>query len=262
MPAEGIDVDTLVSASAEGISVRTEPTTAAERIASLAGGERVYVVAGPVEADGYSWYLVAPGEDRAATDCSDPQSAALACAEELGWAASASREGDPWMEPVALECPSELGTEAYLALEATERLACAGDAPWRLLAFLAPETQGRGCFPAWTVDPFWMDASCSLFFPQAVESRFDSDTRIQGFIPPAFGECDADGCPFDAMKGSWVEITGHLDDPIAEACTTVPNPSIDEPPPSPPNGPQLTIFSCRLNFVVDEVVQADPPADS
>ncbi len=32
--------------------------------------------------------------------------------------------------------------------------------------------------------------------------------------------------------------------------------------PIPPVGPELTAFTCRLNLVVDEVVQTDPPAGS
>lgn len=263
-PASALAPDTLARTTVEGISVRAEPTTAAQRLAVLAGGERVYLVEGPVEADGYSWYRVAPGEDRFATDCNRPETAsALACANELGWAAAVTADGERWMEPVGPGCPSARDTEAYLALDAVERLACAGDAPWQLVAYLAPETGGRGCYPVWVVDPFWMDGSCNFFFPQPTESQLDADTRLQAFVPPQLGSCNADGCPFDELKGSWVEITGHLGDPVAETCTMVRNPSHPSfgEPSNPPAGPGLTKFNCRLNFVVDAVQPTDPPAD-
>lgn len=260
-PVPSLALDTLARTTVEGVSVRAEPTTAAERLAVLAGGERVYLVEGPVEADGYSWYRVAPGEDRFATDCSQPAAAsALSCAQELGWAAAVTADGERWMESADPGCPTARDTDAYLALEAVERLVCAGSEPWRLVAYLAPEAGGRGCFPVWVVDPSWMDGSCNFFFPQPTESQLDADTRLQAFVPPELGSCDADGCPFDELKGSWVEITGHLDDPAAETCTMVLSTNFEEAP-YPPVGPELTIFNCRLNLVVDAVQPTDPPAD-
>jgi hypothetical protein len=108
-----------------------------------------------------------------------------------------------------------VSSTAYLSMDALTRLACASDYEWRLVAYLAP-SGGRGCFPVWLVDPFWMDPSCSFFFPQPVESEFDGDTSLQGFIAPELGACGPGGCPFDELKGSWVEVVGHLDDPVAE----------------------------------------------
>lgn len=257
---EGLAVDSVARTTVEGLAVRAEPTTSAERLAVLRPGERVYLVQGPVDADGHPWFLVAPVEDRLATDCSDEASTALACATELGWAAAASAAGDAWLEPVNPDCPSERDTEAYLGLDPVERLACAGDEEWRLVGYLAPMTEGRGCFPVWTVDPFWMDGSCNFFFPQPVETEFDTDTSLQAFVPPELGECRPEGCPFDSLKGSWVEVVGQLDHSAARECTMVLNASIDEPP-YPPIGPELTVFLCRLHLVVSSVTPTEAPGE-
>ena len=57
---------------------------------------------------------------------------------------------------------------------------------------------------------------------------------------------------------SWVEVVGHLDDPVAETCTYVLNSQVDEAP-SPPPDPDLAVFRCRLNFVVTELTATTPP---
>jgi hypothetical protein len=127
------------------------------------------------------------------------------------------------------------------------------------VTYLAPMAAGRGCFPVWLIDPFWMDPACALVFPQPVERQTDIDMSIQAFIRPALGDCVPGAClPFDELKGSWVEIIGHLDDPVAETCTSVLNESIDQAPYPPPH-PDLTTFRCRLNLVVTEVTATTPP---
>lgn len=259
--ARALPVDTLARTTVEGLAVRAEPTTAAERLAVLEAGERVYLVRGPVGADGHPWFLVAPAEDRISTDCSDETSTALVCATEIGWVAAASADGDAWLETVDPGCPAQRDAEAFLGLEPAERLACAGDGEWRLVAYLAPSTEGRGCFPVWLVDPGWLDGACNFLYPQPVERAFDTDTSLQVFVPPELGSCGPEGCPFDSLKGSWVEIVGQLDHPAAQECTMVLNSSIDGEPPYPPIGPELTVFNCRLNFVVNDLQPTDPPAN-
>lgn len=258
-PDEALGPDTLATVTGEGLAVRADASTGSERIAVLSASERIYLVEGPVAADGFEWFRVAPAGDRwPDLDCSQPTETSIHCANELGWAAAVTPDGERYMQTFDPGCPAELDTEAYLAFQATQRLACAGDAQWRLVAYMAPETEGRGCFPVWLTDPFWLDGSCSFLFPQPIESRFDSDTRIQAFVPPELGQCSFDGCPFDELKGSWVEIVAHLDDPAAESCTTVLSESIGEAP-YPPPGPQLTIFNCRTRLVIDEVQETAPP---
>lgn len=254
----GLEVDGLARAAVAGLAVRSEPTTTAERIAVLREGERLLVVDGPVDAEGYLWYRVAPAEE-APEACGTPdRTDAFACAAELGWSVATTSENDAWLEAVDPGCPTTRDTETYIALDPVVRLACAGDDQWELVAFLAPETGGRGCFPVWLTDPGWLDGSCNFFFPQPDESQFDDDTRLQAFIPPDLGSCTVDGCPFDALRGSWVRILGHLDDPAARTCTSVLSSAIDQAPYGPPDSDR-TILDCRLRFVVTSVTATAAP---
>ena len=175
----------------------------------------------------------------------------------MGWAAATTPTGDRWIVPSDAECPPGRDTATYLSKDAVTRLACAGDDEWRLTAYIAAPG-GRGCMPVWNVDPFWMDPSCSFFFPQPVERELDEDTSLQGFIAPELGKCGPGGCPWDDLTGSWVEVVGHLDDPVAETCKSVLNSQIDEAP-SPPPDPDLTVFGCRLNFVVTKLTPTTAP---
>lgn len=257
-PGSEITVDGLARTTVGGLSVRTEPSTGAELLGALPPGAATFVLAGPTEADGYTWYQLAGIGSPTDAECIG-ESLGFHCTLWVGWAAGSTADGDVWLERLEVDCPAGRDTAAYVSLDAARRLACAGNEEWRLVAYLAPLAQGRGCFPVWLVDPFWMDRSCGLFFPQPVEREFDEDTSIQAFIPPELGECGPAGCPFDNLKGSWVEIVGHLDDPIAETCTPVLNESIPEAPYDPPDG-DLIAFTCRLNFVVTEVTETAPPA--
>ena len=172
------------------------------------------------------------------------------CTRWVGWAAAATPSGDRWIVPLDPDCPPGRDTATYLSMDAATRLACTGDDEWRLIAYIAAPG-GRGCMPIWNVDPFWMDPSCSFFFPQPVEREVDSDTSLHGFIAPELCECGPGGCPWDDLTGSWVEVVGHLDDPVAETRAYVLNSQVDEGP-SPPPDPDLAVFGCRLGFVVTE----------
>ncbi len=255
-PAE-VTVDELARTTVGNLSVRAEPSTAAERLGDLPAGVATFVIAGPVDAEGYTWYRLISAGSRA--PCSGETSQFL-CTSWVGWVAGITPEGDRWLMPFDPDCPPGRDTTTYLSMDAVTRLACAGNDDWRLVAYLA-QPGGRGCFPVWLVDPFWMDPSCALFFPQPVQSEFDIDGSLQGFIPPELGACGPGGCPFDELRGSWVEIVGHLDDPVAEMCTSTLNQSqgFEEAPFDPPDS-DLTVFGCRLNFVVTEVMATTPPS--
>lgn len=253
-------VDGLAEVLVDDLSLRSDPTTAAQRIGLLPAGESAYVVAGPVEADGYQWYQLASVRQPYVGTCGDPAPApSLECAEWFGWAASATTGGDRWLTGSQLDCPTARDTEAYLSVLPAERLACAGSGEWRLRAFIAPETEGRGCYPVYVVDPFWMDASCNLLaFLQPEETQYDSFEGLQVFVHPDLGSCTLDpgrsDCPFEALKGSWVEVTGHLDDPAAGKCVPVLSSSFEEAPYPPPSTEQV-VFGCRMQFVVTGVEQ-------
>ena len=254
-PAAAIAMDELVRTTVGNLTVRAEPSTASERLGVLPVEMAAFTVAGPVQADEYTWYrLASPGHFAAEVCTVEPRP--FHCGPWIGWAAGLTPTGDRWIERFEPDCAPGRDTTTYLSMDSLTRLACAGDDEWRLVTYLA-RAGGRGCFPAWLVDPNWMDQSCSLFFPQPIESEFDSDTRIQGFIPPELGQFDE----FDELKGSWVEVVGHLDDPIAQTCTAVRNEMMNpvDPVPLPQPDPELVILMCRLNLMVTEVSATAPP---
>lgn len=253
--AAPVTVDELAQTTIPDLSVRTQPSTAGVRLGVLPAGETAFVIAGPVEADGYTWYQLGSPGSYSVADCGG-DSPLLQCADWIGWAAGITPEGDRWIVPFDPDCPPGRDTTTYLAMDALTRLACAGNDEWQFLAYLAPPG-GRGCFPVWLVDPSWMDPSCALFFPQPVESEFDVDTSLQAFIPPHLGICPPGICP--ELRGSWVEIVGHLDDPVAATCAYVLNSMFGEAPSLPPD-PDLAVFRCRLNFVVTQVTVTTPPS--
>ena len=255
-PAATVVVDALAQTTVGGLTVRTEPSIAAEPLGTLPPPRpRSFspVPSRPTGTPGTSWGARA---SKSVAECGGevPQ---FQCTSWVGWAAATTPTGERWIVPLDPECPPERDTATYLSMDAVERLACAGDDEWRLVAYIAAPG-GRGCMPVWNVDPFWMDPSCSFFFPQPVERELDEDTSLQGFIAPELGECGPGGCPWDDLTGSWAEIVGHLDDPVAESCTYVLNSQVDEAP-SPPPDPDLAVFGCRLGFVVTDLTATTAP---
>lgn len=261
----GLAIDTLARVAVSDLSLRARPSLRAEQLGILPSGEPAYVVAGPVEADGYAWYQLASVRQPYTGSCGDPAPApSLACADWFGWAAAVTADGDRWLIPMDPECPAERDTQAYLPLLPALRLACAGDDEWRLTVYLAPETEGRGCYPVWVTTPYWL-GGCNLLFPQPVESQFDSDERIHPSVHPDLGTCGLGtepDCPFDALKGSWVEMIGHLDDPAASTCRSELGPAVGEgeEAPYPPPDPEQVVFACRLALVVTEVQATSAPS--
>jgi hypothetical protein len=240
------------------LNLRVQPSTAAESLGKLPLGELAYIVDGPVEADGYQWYQLASVLEPYVPPCGEPLlTPSLACSSWFGWAAAVSLQSEQWLNPMTPECPAERDTDAFLALQRATRLACAGDDEWTLFVYIAEEG-GRGCMPVWVTEPRWLATQCNLFFPQPVERQLDEDERLQTFVHPDLGTCyfgaGQPGCPFSGLTGSWVEVTGHLDDPAASTCVAKLSDDFpDDSDPPPPPDPEQVVFACRLAFVATAV---------
>ena len=168
-------VDALAQTTVGGLTVRTEPSMWPSSSAS--SQQAAFVLAGPVEADGYTWYQLGSPGIASVAECGGeiPQ---FQCSSWVGWAQPPlRRETGGLCRPMRSARP-ERDTATYLSMDAVERLACASDDEWRLIAYIAAPG-GRGCMPVWNVDPFWMDPSCSFFFPQPVERELDEDTSLK-----------------------------------------------------------------------------------
>ena len=248
-----VEVDSLVETVVDDLSVRREPGLSAARVGIAPAGLRAWVIDGPVEADGYRWFLLtgAPPDPGDGTSCGEPPD--LSCASWIGWAAGAPLSGDAWLRTAAVDCPVARDVAAYLSLTPDERLFCAADDGWRLRVYVPPLAGGRGCLPVWVTDPGWMTGECTFTFPQAEKRQLDEDTSLQMFTPPALNTCGQPGvCWWEEHNGQWVIVTGHLDDPVARTCRPVLSGAFEEDI-GPPPDTDLVVHQCRLHFVVRSV---------
>ena len=119
----------IVKVVSDNLRVRSAPRVADDSIKLeplLKVGDRLFVVGGPVVANDYEWYEVAPVNiDGERTWFTLPS----------GWIARGDHDGTPWVAVDAPRCPAEpVDVEALAAMHALERLACFGSRP---LAFRA-----------------------------------------------------------------------------------------------------------------------------
>lgn len=263
--ARPVGIDSLVESVVDDLSVREEPSLSAARVGTAPAGLRAWVVDGPVEADGYRWFMLTGAPEDA-----DDQAACLEIAEQadssclrwIGLAAGVTPSGDEWLRPAAVDCPQARDLGSYLSLTPDERLFCAGGEEWRLRVYVPPLVGGRGCLPVWVTDPGWMTGECTFTFPQPVQRRLDQDTSLQMFTPPELNSCGQPGvCWWEKHKGEWVVVTGHLDDPVARKCRPVLSDSFElEEEVGPPPSADLVVYRCRLHFVVSSVTEVAAPS--
>jgi hypothetical protein len=200
------------------LNVRTAPSIKAARLeeghadapptpvrwGKTSGFDRIFILAGPVEADGYRWWQVSPtvyeleGVSRPAPRAPQP--------EEIGWVAGG--DGDSaWLVPTD-ECPETPIELADITLSKASwgvRLGCFRGQVLTLRGWLttlppedadssAPPVAGRAIFP---VKMGWYD--------KGNVNRLDF--RLH---------------PVTSMKlpspEQWVEVTGSFDDPTASQC--------------------------------------------
>lgn len=94
MPApEGLVSGTFADVVTDNLVRRTKPMIAEESviIGELNAPVRVFLLEGPVEADGYAWWLVTPEGGNS---------------DGLAWVAAAAKDGEEWLQPV----PGEEGS--------------------------------------------------------------------------------------------------------------------------------------------------------
>jgi hypothetical protein len=242
--------DTIVATTVDGLSVRSAPGTGSERLGSLSAGDESFVVEGPTEADGFAWYLVStlglPPNSGCAVEQleTDPYN----CPVWFGWVAGASDAGEPWLEPVALDCPSQPFTAEGLILARTDlqRLACLGGTPFTFRAWWPEIPDDAGLGGACAAE----DRPSGWLLCQNINDNYVTINETEGFggvgatvsINPASGISMPD-------RGTWVELRVHLDDPAAQGCSDGAEEVYAEPI------PEQAILNCRAEMVL-EAVQA------
>jgi hypothetical protein len=236
-PGQPPRVGSLAGTLANGIRLRQEPGTNAPILGTLALGISSYVADGPREADGYTWWLLAGRGIPWNSGCITPISTdPYDCPVWYGWAADASAEGDPWLAIVSPDCPPDSGPlTAYYGQQPLDYLVCFGGASRTYVGWL-PEASyetGLGCGdPRVTDDGLRWLSGCG---PAAeLLASPDGPPGLGLFVDPG------SGIDLDAVRGRWVRVTGHFDDPAAVDCTFEPDPGYE-------------VLLCRSRFVVESI---------
>ena len=253
-PGTPLAVDTIAEAVADRISIRADPGLGGERLGSLALGSPSYVAAGPTDADGYQWYLVSglglpPNSGCAAPAESDP----FNCPFWFGWVAAASDTGEPWLAPADAECPSTPLTAEGLILAQTnlQRLACLGAEPFTFRGWWPeiPDDAGQGgsCTAQDEPSGWLLCQNININHVMINENEGFGGVGAAVSIDPASGVTMPE-------RGTWIELTVHLDDPAADGCDEAAQALEEQDRP-----PEQYVLDCRAEMVVESVTAVDGP---
>jgi hypothetical protein len=223
-PVDGLGI----VVATDGLRVRSKPGVGAdsERLdPTLDEGTRFYVVAGPVEADGYQWIQIDPYTG-------DP-------GLPFGWVAVGSREGEPWVAPFELGCDSVgITPEGLLASERLEMLYCHRDAD---LTVSGEIECAYGDVEGLSTGPEWLEFDRYCVFVVGDQFYGLVGKPLTSLLDAA--NPNGEG---NSVRGFY-EIVGHFDDPGAQECESggFDGDTMD---------PAQVILNCRTAFVVTEVI--------
>jgi hypothetical protein len=215
----GIAVDSAVRTVADNLRVRSAPgvgVSSATVGPLLPTGSKLFVIAGPVAADGYDWYHILPFDNGYAG----------------GWIASADRDGSPWLESDTQACPtSPLDAAALASLVPYGGLACYGSNEMQLVGDVMCEV---GDLYDSISGPDWLRTDRHCEFDLGVGTMAILDGGIPGLVLPTTGR---------------MLVTGHFDDPQAASC-------VDAILESPAPDPAWVVVGCRTMFVATDIEAA------
>jgi hypothetical protein len=253
-PASDLATDTVVATTVEGLTVRDEPGLDSERLGTLELGALSYLAGGPTDADGFGWYLVSALGLPPNTGCAgELETEPFNCPVWFGWVAGASEAGEPWLVAHDLACPEEPYSAENLAIARTglERLACFGSDPITFRGWW-PELPGDaapdGECAAQDEPSGWL--LCQNTNPNLVvvdETEDFDGLGLRVSIDPASGGSMPE-------RGTWIEVTAHLDDAAADGCDEAAE-ALEEPDrPS-----EQYVLDCRAELVLEAVQAVDGP---
>lgn len=252
-PSE-LALDTIVVTTVDVLSVRATAGTGAERVGSLANGAPSYVAGGPVDADGYRWYLVSGLGLPPNTGCSGPfENDPYNCPVWFGWVASGSPDGTAWLEAQPQDCAETPFDFEEIVIGVTDlmRLTCFGPDPFTFRAWWpeAPDdaVPGGACVA--------QDAPSGWLLCQQinVDIVMIDDSQDFGGIGLAVSIDPASGASMPE-RGTWLELTVHLDDPTAQSCGDDAVGAMAEE-----RTPEAWVLFCRGQLVVESVTAVDAP---
>lgn len=212
LPVEG-----FASVVADRVNMRLEPSLAAGLVPApcpdTCGDVQVgtdtpyaelYLLDGPVQADGYAWYLAA-----AVTETS-------LYAEVIGWVAAGDEAG-PWLVAHEADCPPspiELSDLTYANLSRFEAIACFGGQPLTVRGWYVDLPSDAETTGDCSAEPAWLVCGFGYHMLRPQPSGWAGDANnLPLKVDPA---SDVEMPP----RGSWILVTGMFDHPGADACGT------------------------------------------
>lgn len=125
-------------------------------------------------------------------------------------------------------------------------LECYGNRTLRFTAWVRDPGVIGWVYP-FGLKPAWFWSVDSLFVSVAAEPPPGVTPLVALAVPPELGDLQA------KHVGSWVRVTGHFDDPAAQACVPTGEPGVGPTPAE-------AVAICRSTFVVSSVARATAPA--
>lgn len=237
--AVGIEIDGLVTTNVDNLTIRKGPGTSQASLGTLAKGTMSYVVDGPQQADGYDWYLISglglPPESGCATegDATHP----FVCPAWFGWAAEGDG-ADRWLLPTEVDCSDAMPATPPAPVQRLVPLACFGSQTLTVRGYWPVPSSGSGGICPVEDELKWL--ACNPDSHQMVsgpDAPFYDFSAFLLAVPPTVTMPE---------PGRWIEVTGHYDDPAAQACTH------GDPP-------EQSVLECRAQFVVEQMRPVDGP---
>jgi len=236
--------DTIAEVVSGRLRIRSAPRVADDSIKHeplLDVGDRLLVLDGPVVASDYEWYQVMawrPGN--------------LYESWPVGWVSRGDHAGSPWIRATVDPCPTGAITmDVVAALHPQERVACFGDRPLRLRAYVSGEATNEPCVPepdmACVDGPGWLAGQGGWFAERDTQAETPSIGGPQLAIDPN-GSLPASAMPAQGM----VDLEGAFDHPAARDC----RPGAKGPGAQPIEAAAARL-ECRARFVVTGV-RSDP----
>lgn len=248
-----LELDSIVATTVNELSVRAGPSTSAERLGSLALGTQGFVAGGPTDADGYRWYLLSGLGLPPNTGCAGPpETDPFTCPGWFGWVAAAAPDGTAWLTAEAADCPDEPLAADDLIIGRTnfQRLACFGADAFTFRAWWPeiPDDAGLGGACASQDEPSgWL--VCENVSAAGIvidDSEPFGGLGLNVYVDPDSGVTMPE-------RGTWVELTVHLDDPAAQGCDEAALAHGGE------ETAELYVLRCRGKMVVESVAAVDGP---
>jgi hypothetical protein len=235
MPA--LLTDSIGEVIVTDLVVRSAPGVGADsRILDerLTQADLVYIIDGPVRADGYDWLLIAE----------------LGVGSEptvQGWVAPASREGEPWVLPTEPACPTEVSFDVLAEVPRPLRLYCFGDREVVLEGALGFCGHGDPVIQ----EPAWLANQACIFDALGRPMTSMDWPGLLIHVPPDSGVPSWDGTPRP------LRITGRFDHPAAQTCRYAEGAELTMPELEIALAGPLLRFQCRTGFVLRSATPID-----